>query len=137
MAQLRFFFDHGAGGCLWAGDGPALDSFGSGPLDAPVRHADGAVASPPRIALTPEATDLRDRLERDHRTYLNPLYPPDPSLWSAARCARFNAAVDALVAMLRRDLSPRFVLLDEQERYREDPRLAAYLAANPHLEPMP
>lgn len=105
-------------------------------MDAAVLDPDGTIASPPRIALTPEATALRDRLEREHRTYLNPLYPPDPSLWRAARCSRFNVGVNALVAMLRRELAPRFEIDDAQERYQEDPRLAAYLAANPRLEPL-
>lgn len=137
MAMLRFFFDHGAGGCLWAGDAATRDSLGPGPIDAGVFDIAGRPVTPPRLVLSDAARALRDRLEAEHVTYLNPLHPPDPSLWTAARCSRFNAGVDALVALLRRELAPRFDLRDEQDRYCEDPRLAAYLAANPSLAPLP
>jgi hypothetical protein len=137
MARLRFFFDHGAGGCLWAGDAATRDSLGPGPVDAGVFDGEGLPVTLPRLELSDATRALRDRLEREHCTYLNPLYASDPSLWSAARCRRFNAAVDALVAMLRRELGPRFEIDDEQERYREDARLAAYLGENPNLAPLP
>lgn len=117
---LRFFFDYGAGGCLWAGDNGTREEMGPGPVDA-------------RLLVTKPARDLRDRLDFEHSGYLNPLYPPDPSLWTQALCDRFNARVETLLELLRHELGARYEIVDEQPRYREDPRLGEYLESNPDL----
>jgi hypothetical protein len=131
-ASLRFFFDHGAGGCLWAGDDATRAQLGLGPLDA-ATFRDGQPVAPPRLPLSDAARHLRDHLDALHARYLNPLYPPDPSLWSQALCDRFNADVDRLLALLRAELGGRYTIADEQPRCAEDARLGAYLAENPGL----
>ncbi|NKX44996.1 hypothetical protein [Roseicyclus persicicus] len=133
---LRFFFDHGAGGCLWAGDEDTRARLGVGPVDAGSFDLKGRVLSPARLPLSAAAQRLRDDLGFQHSRYLNPLYPPDPSLWSQALCDRFNADVDRLLALLRRELGGDYDITDEQPRYAEDPRLADYLAKNPGLKVM-
>lgn len=129
---LRFFFEYGAGGCLWAGDAATLDRLGFGPVDAEHRSLDGR-RKPAVLELSDTACHLRDRLDFEHSGYLNPLYPPDPSLWSQALCDRFNADVDQLLTLLRQELSADFIILDKMSRYAEDTRLADYLAKNPGL----
>ena len=79
------------------------------------------------------AQNLRDQLDFEHSGYLNPLYPPDPSLWTQSLCDHFNANVDRLLALLRHELGKDFDILDEQIRYEEDPQLDGYLAINPGL----
>lgn len=117
---LRFFFDYGAGGCLWAGDAKALAELGPGPVDI-------------GLALSKPAQDLRDQLDFMHSGYLNPLYPPDPSLWTQALCDRFNSRVETLLALLHHELGPEYDIQDRQPRYSQDPCLAAYLADHPNL----
>lgn len=133
---LRFFFDYGAGGCLWAGDAETRASLGVGPLDAGPFGLDGLALSPSRLRLSETARRLRDQLDFQHSCYLNPLYPPDPSLWSQPLCDQFNADVDRLLALLRQELEKDYNILDEQPRYAEDPRLGDYLASNPNLQIM-
>ena len=117
---LRFFFDYGAGGCLWAGDNETREEMGPGPVDE-------------KLFFSSSARDLRDQLDFEHSGYLNPLYPPDPSLWTQALCDRFNAGVDTLLELLRRELGASYDIVDEQRRYCEDPRLGEYLENNAGL----
>ena len=133
---LRFFFDYGAGGCLWAGDAETRASLGVGPLDAGTFGLGGRALSPPKLRLSETVRRLRDQLDFQHSCYLNPLYPPGPSLWSQALCDQFNADVDRLLALLRQELDHDYNILDEQPRYAEDAGLGDYLANNPNLQIM-
>ncbi len=130
---LKFFFDYGAGGCLWAGDAATRDKLGVGPVDASSFDIEGRVSQPCRVELSEKAQDLRNQLDFEHSGYLNPLYPLDPSLWTQALCDRFNANVDRLVALLRQEIGEYYNISDEQIRYVEDPHLDDYLAVNPGL----
>lgn len=121
---LRFFFDYG---CLWASDDATRDRLGNGPLDC---------VEPARLVLSDAALSLIAQLDAAHQARLNPLYQPDPSLWSQDLCDRFNANVEKLLGMLRQELGAEYDILDEQERYVEDPRLDAYLAQEPRLTKM-
>lgn len=133
---LRFFFDYGAGGCLWAGDDQTRSSLGLGPLDAGTFALDGRLLSPVRLPLPVAARRLRDHLGSLHAGYLNPLSPTDPSLWSRGLCERFNADVDRLLMLLRQELGRDYTIRDEQPRYAEDPGLADYLTRHPGLAPI-
>lgn len=93
----------------------------------------GQVIKPACVELSEIAKSLRDQLDFEHSGYLNPLYPPDPSLWSQALCDRFNANVDRLVALLRQEIGNDYDILDEQIRYLEDPQLDHYLMRNSEL----
>ncbi|WP_210262450.1 hypothetical protein, partial [Rhizobium indigoferae] len=134
---LRFFFDFGAGGCLWAGDDATRSKLGVGPLDATVYDLQGDVALPPRLLLPSNVHSLINRLDQEYLSYLNPLYPPDPSLWTQARCDRFNSDVDQLLLLLQVELGANFVIIDQQKRHAEDPALGEFLVANPNQKPMP
>ncbi|MEH3092497.1 MAG: hypothetical protein PGN20_10745 [Agrobacterium cavarae] len=133
---LRFFFDYGAGGCLWAGDEATLARLDVGPVDAFTFDLEGRVSVRPPLELSEVAQTLRDRLDFQHSRYLNPIYPPDPSLWSQALCDRFNDDVDRLLAILRVELGNQYEIRDEQIRYVEDPELGEYLTQNPTLSPI-
>ncbi len=117
---LRFFFDYGAG-CLWAGDAKTRDLLDVGPVDR-------------KLPLSEPVREQTDRILFAHACYLNPLYPPDPSLWSQSLCDRFNADVDSLILKLRQEVGEDYDILDQQERYAEDVRLTAYLLQHPELE---
>lgn len=130
---LRFFFDYGAGGCLWAGDSETRARLGVGPVDAAFFGPDGQMSSKPRLPLSEIAQQLRDGLDFEHCGYLNPLYPLDLSLWTQGLCDRFNTNVDKLLVRLRHELGADYTILDEQYRYAEDPRLDEYLTENPGL----
>lgn len=131
---LKFFFDYGAGGCLWVGDNATRSGLDVGSVDATIYDLQGQVMRHPSVLLTNEAIALRERLNREHAEYLNPIYPPDPSLWTQAKCDHFNDGVERLLMMLRNELGDEYQILDEQERYIEHPSLGKYLAANPNLK---
>ena len=44
---LRFFFEYGAGGCLWGGDDYTRDQLGDGPLGATYFDLEGNVSVKP------------------------------------------------------------------------------------------
>ncbi|RRH70101.1 hypothetical protein [Falsigemmobacter faecalis] len=117
---LRFFFDYGSG-CLWSGDAKTLDLLDVGPVDS-------------ILSLSEPVRELTDRILFMQSCYLNPLYPPDPSLWSESLCDRFNGEVDSLIQHIRQEIGEDYDILDQQERYAEDVRLTAYLLEHPELE---
>ena len=117
--RLRFFFDYGAGGCLWADNEATYAAFGYGPLDD--------IIADKTCQLSAETLDLARQLDMRHADYYNKDYPPDPSLWRQDECDQFNLQVDELIIRLRRELSADFEIIDRQERYQEDEHLDEYL----------
>ena len=94
----------------------------------------GRVSYPPKLRLTDAAQELRDGLDREHAAYLNPKYQPDPSLWTQAKCNRFNVGVDNLLQLLRKECAADYEILDQQIRYFENPVLTDYLTSNPDIK---
>ncbi|MBB4169871.1 hypothetical protein [Rhizobium sp. BK538] len=123
--SLRFFFDYGARGCLWADR-----------LMPPFMTFKGTLQCLPEISLFRKVHSFISRLDQEHASYLNPFYPPGPSLWTQAKCERFNDNVDQLLVSLRGELGAEFVMADEQKRHTEVPTLGEFLAANPNQKPM-
>jgi hypothetical protein len=117
--RLRFFFDYGAGGCLWADNDLAKQDFGIGPIDKIIADKTGK--------LSPETLKLIEELDDRHADYYNKDYPLDPSLWRQSECDDFNQQVDTLVNSLKGQLSPDFEIIDKQIRYSEDKDLEEYL----------
>jgi|APHig2749369809_1036254.scaffolds.fasta_scaffold38920_2 hypothetical protein len=68
MAQgvLRFFFDYGAGGCLWTGNAATRDRLDAGPVDAASFDLDSRVRKPARVELSETAQTLWDQLDFEH-----------------------------------------------------------------------
>lgn len=118
--QLKFFFDYGAGGCLWGGNESTFEAFGVGPIDIVIAAKTGKIPQ--------ELLDEINRIDNWHATYLNSEYPSDPSLWRQDECERFNAAVDLLFENIVLALGEEFEVEDQQERYKEDPDLERYLS---------
>lgn len=117
--RLRFFFDYGAGGCLWADNELAKQDFGIGPIDKTIADK--------TKKLSAEILKLIEELDDRHANYYNKDYPPDPSLWRQSECNDFNQQVDTLLDSLKRQLSPDFEIIDKQIRYSEDKDLEEYL----------
>ncbi len=117
--QLRFFFDYGAGGCLWAGDNLTMEAFGLGPIDEEIANKTGKLSA--------ELLREIEKLDERHADYLNKDYPPDPSLWRQSDCNDFNEKVDSLLSNLTQQLSTDFEIEDRQIRYSEDEDLERYL----------
>ena len=117
--RIRFFFDYGAGGCLWADNELAKQDFGIGPIDKAIADKTGK--------LSDEILKLIEELDDRHADYYNKDYPPDPSLWRQSECDGFNQQVDTLLNSLKRQLSPDFEIIDKQTRYSEDEDLEEYL----------
>jgi hypothetical protein len=115
-AVLRLFFDHGAGGCLWAGDAATRDHFGYGPLDAGVCDPKGRMMTPPALPLSPTTRALRDALLVDHLTALDPDDPGGPSPWSEDQRQSFAARVAQFSDLLQAELGPGFLIVNEQDR---------------------
>ncbi len=130
---LRFFFDYGAGGCLWAGDDFTRNQLGYGPVDASIFNFEGEVSKASLLPLSVTTRAIIEKLDFQHSGYLNPKYPPDPSLWSQSLCDYFNEEVDKLILLFKKELGSDYKILDQQNRYAEDATLAEYLRANPEL----
>lgn len=117
--RLRFFFEYGAGGCLWADNDVTQQVFGFGPIDKVIAKKTGKLST--------DTLKLIDELDNLHSTYLNEDYPLHPSLWRRNDCDNFNQKVDTLIISLREQLGNDFEILDKQERYSEDKDLDRYL----------
>jgi hypothetical protein len=100
MYRLRFFFDAGAGICLWALNDSARVRFD---------YAIDAKDLP-----LPENTWRRLLyLCYWYDTSIDWNYPPDPSLWDEAERKRFNREAQKLLALMREQLGPEFEIVDK------------------------
>jgi hypothetical protein len=98
--QLRYFFDPGAGICLWSANDAARERF-----DYPVDAS--------KLSL-PENTWRRLLyLCRWYDTSIDWSYPPDPSPWDQAERQRFKAEAQRVLSLLRQELGPEFEIVDE------------------------
>jgi hypothetical protein len=101
--RLRFFFDPGAGVCLWSGNDAARERFGY-----PVEN---------RSLPVPENLwRLLEHLCAWHATSIDWSYPPDPSPWTPAERHRFDESASAALEQLRTALGPEFLVVDERRR---------------------
>ena len=110
--RVRFFFDYGAGGCLWADNDRTRQDFGIGPLDRAIAERTNRIPT--------ETLKLIEELDERHADYYNKDYPPDPSLWSQSECDRFNEQVDILLTALQSQLALEYEIIDLQPRYAEE-----------------
>lgn len=103
MIALRFFFDAGAGVCLWAGNDAARARFGYA-----VAHQD--------LPISVNAQRWLDHLVAWFDTSLDwENAPARGAFWTEAEAARFRAAAAVGLAMLRRELGDGFAVRDEVE----------------------
>src|SRR5687768_5273729 len=98
--RLRFFFDYGAGGCLWADNELTREVFGFGPVDKAIADKIGKISV--------ETLKSIEKLDDRHADYYNKDYPVDPSLWQQSECDDFNQKVDTLLSSLRQHLQDDF-----------------------------
>ena len=117
--KVRFFFEYGAGGCLWADNELTFTEFGVGPIDKDIATK--------TQTLSPETLGLIRTLDEEHSKYLNEDYPLYPSLWRQSECDNFNQSISTLLERLRNEMGDDFEIIDKQPRYSEDPDLDAYL----------
>jgi len=98
--RLRYFFDPGAGICLWAGNDAAESRFGS--------------AIDPQSLPLPENTWRRVAyLCAWYDTRIDWSYPPNPSTWDFAEEERFKSEAQRLLALLREQLGQEFEIEDK------------------------
>jgi len=97
--SLRYFFDPGAGTCLWAGDAATEARYGLAVMvhDLPV---------------SPETRVLCDDVVAWFDTRIDWGDPGGPSQWDDAEAARFDATAARLLVALRADLEPGFAIAD-------------------------
>lgn len=97
---LRYFFDAGAGICLWANNDAARERFGY-PID--LRD----------LSLSENTWRRANYIMSWYDTSINWEYPPDPSPWDESEMKEFDAVAQAMLARLRRELGPDFEIIDE------------------------
>ena len=98
--SLRFFFDPGAGVCLWAGNDAAKERF------------EYAVD----LSQLPLPENSRRRALHVcywYDTCIDWNRPSGQSPWDAAERNRFNVEAQKLLSMLREQLGPNFEIVDE------------------------
>jgi hypothetical protein len=100
--RLRFFFDTGAGVCLWSANDAARERF-----HYPV---------PIEALALPETLRRRGEfLIAWYDTFMDWELSPQPSRWWPREQAAFNAAAQEWLALLEDHLGPAFELVDESE----------------------
>ncbi len=100
--RLRYFFDPGAGICLWAANDAARERFGY-----PVDVQD--------LSLPENVWRRACYLTAWFDTSIDWNYPPDPSPWTIEERKRFNVAAQEMLALLRSHLGPEYEIVDESE----------------------
>jgi hypothetical protein len=104
--QLRFFFDPGAGTCLWAGNDAARERFNYA-IDISHLHL-------------PENTRRRMlHLCHWYDTSIDWNYPSRQSPWDVAERDRFNAEAQTLLAVVREQLGSDFDIEDQSASRKE------------------
>ncbi len=91
---VRLMFEWG-GGCLWCGNGAALDTFGVGPIED-------------QLPLSPMVHRRLRELSAWHDTSLNWDYPPDPGPWTTEEYERFEQAASGVLEIIRSELGSDF-----------------------------
>lgn len=100
MLRIRFRFSPGSGIALWAGNPAARERFGNS-----INAAD--------LPLSQSTWRYVHYLCAWYDTSVDWSYPPNPSPWSPEETARFQAAVERFLPVLRAELGPSFVVDDE------------------------
>lgn len=98
--RLRYFFDPGAGVCLWADNAATLERFDY-PVDA--EHLSLPENTWRRVLYICAWFD----------TSLDWNYPPNPSPWDQAERARFDLAAQQLLTLLREQLGSEYEIVDQ------------------------
>ena len=117
--RVCFFFDYGAGGCLWADNELTRQTFGLGPVDY-------AIA---KKMNKPDTTTLQliDSLDIWHVWYYKNNLPTGV-LFQQTDFGKFNKALDTLLASLRQQLEDEFEIIDSQERFIQSDMVEEYQA---------
>ncbi len=102
---FRYFFDAGAGVCLWAANDAARERF-----DYPIELVDLPISENLRRFLY--------HLTAWYDTSIDWNCPPDPSPWTQDEADRFNHAAKHGLARLRAELGNDFEIVDEFEPVR-------------------
>jgi hypothetical protein len=97
--RLRYFFEAGAGTCLWADD-PGTEA----------RY--GLAVDIHMLPVRPNTRVLCDHATAWFDTHLDWDDPAGPSVWSDDEAARFRATAARLLEALRADLEPAFEIAD-------------------------
>jgi hypothetical protein len=105
--RLRFFFDTGAGVCLWPGNDAAREKY------------DDAI-DPRSLPLPEETIEDVERVTAwfDHWMDWANAPAPNPD-WDEAENARWEAAARQVLDKLRRQLAPEHEIIDEEFTPRE------------------
>lgn len=98
--RLRYFFDPGAGVCLWAANDAARERF-----DYPVDARDLPLPENTWWKVWYVCAWFDTSIDWD--------YPPNPSPWNREERERFNAEAQKLLTLVREQLGPEFEVVDE------------------------
>jgi len=99
LYQVRLMFEWG-GGCIWCGNGAALERFDVGPIEE-------------KLSLSAETLQELEKLSAWHDKALNWEYPPDPSPWTQAEFEEFEEAALFMREKLKAELGASFEVLYE------------------------
>jgi hypothetical protein len=110
--QVRFFFDYGAGGCLWSNNDKTYQYFGFGPIDKLIYTKIGSISF--------DTLELINKLDHKNATYINQNNPSGQSLWTQEECDDFNNLVEILLDRLKNEIGRYFIIIDKQPKYKVD-----------------
>lgn len=99
LYQVRLIFEWG-GGCIWCGNGAALERFDVGPIKE-------------KLSLSAATLQELEKLSTWHDKALNWEYPSDPSPWAQAEFEEFEAAALSMREKLQAELGAGFEVLYE------------------------
>ena len=113
---LRFFFDYGAGGCLWSGNEATSEKFGVGVLDAPFFDLDGNMTKEAKIKLRDSTRQKVLALDERYYQSLNPDNPTGPSPWDKSQWNEFYVQARVLHQEIADILGTDFEVVYEAEK---------------------
>jgi len=113
--RLRFFFDYGCGGCLWADNDAVYEKYGGGTLDAEIFDVHGNLSQAARIQLPKSTTQKVLELDKLYCESLNWNDPGGPSLWDKQQWDEFHAKTRQLHKEVTEILGEDFEVVYKQE----------------------
>jgi hypothetical protein len=107
--ELKFYFEFGAGGCLWASNKLALETFDS-PADAVIKDLEGKVIYNPleKLPLSKETLSEIEKLDAQYFKYLN---QDDPSETIIFDKETFLVQAKNLFNKIKKDLEKDFEII--------------------------
>ena len=107
--EFKFFFEFGAGGCLWPSNKKAIDEFTS-PADAKILNLKGQLIYNPleKLSLSKETLLTIEELDQKYYSYLNQEDPTETVIFEKEN---FLKSAKSLFKQIKKELGDEFEII--------------------------